>query len=282
MLSRLQAQLPHLSKAERRVGEWILAHPRAALEHDTRWLAQQTDVSQPTLVRLAHSLGCTGFQEFRLKLAHELGQASAVEHVSVTTLAEAPNAGALSLALFDYSIQALSKARDGLDPERLERAIVLLDGAKRISIFGYGNAVTVAQESARRLIRLDLNVLACTDPYQQTIIAGRMKSGDLLLALSHEGRWPQLLETVHQVRGGGATVLAMTTRGSPLENAADLALCIDVPDSGDALTPMVAQLSQLVLLDVLAIGLATRRGRKMAAKARGISPRATDRPRASR
>lgn len=273
MLSRLQAQLPHLSKAERRVGEWILQHPQAALDHDTRWLAQQNQVSQPTLVRLAHSLGCTGFQDFRLKLAHELGQSRTSERVNVSSLAEAKTPKDLCEGLFDYSIQALEKARDGLQPEALEGAIALLDRAGRVCVFGYDNSVTVAEESARRLMRLDLNVLACTDPYQQTIVAGRMRSGDLLLVIAHEGRSTPVLEAVGLVRGGGVSVLAMTTRGSPLQAAADLSLCIDVPDSSDALTPMVAQLAQLVVLDVLAVGLAARRAKKLVSAVRSRSPR---------
>ena len=271
MLSRIQSQLPHLSKSERLVGEWILRHPEAALQHDTRWLAQQIDVSQPTIVRLAHSLGCTGFQDFRLKLAHELGEVHAAESVSMASLSQTSDTRSLYAGLFDYCIHALAKARDGLDAAAVEAAIQLVDAAGRVTVFGYGNAVTVADEAARRMLRLDMHAIACSDPHQQALLAARMKPGDVLIVIAHEGRAQQLLETVKLVRGLGASAMAITTSGAPLQSAADVALCIDVPDSGDALTPMVAQLSQLVVIDVLSIGVAARRSKKLLAKA-GAQP----------
>lgn len=268
MLTRIQAQLPHLSKSERRVGEWILQNPRAALEHDTRWLAQQVEVSQPTLVRLAHSLGCAGFQDFRLKLAHELGEARSVEGATITSLALHNDTDSLCGGLFDYSIHALGRVRDTMDRSALDSAVKLLDAARRVTIFGFGNAVTVADEAARRLLRMEMHVTACNDPHLQSVVAPRMHAGDLLILIAHEGRAQHLVDTVTIVRGMGGKTLALTTSGAPLQPAVDVALCIDVPDSGDALTPSVAQLAQLVVIDLLSIAVAARRSKKLVAKAR--------------
>lgn len=272
MLNRTQTLLSQLTNAERRVGEWLLAHPAQALEQDTRALAGQIGVSQPTLVRFARSLGCTGFDDFRLKWAQEIGQgpgAASAMPVTLATLAASPDLDALTRGLFDFSLQALAQVREQLDRDALAQMIRRLDAARQVLLFGYGNAAVVVDEARRRLLRVPLLVSACSEASLQALAAAAMAPGDVLLLVSHSGRVPGLLEQVAALRGRGICVLAITTSSSPLLDAVDQALCLDVPDSGDALTPGTAQLAQLVVFDLLVLGLATARAARMARAARG-------------
>lgn len=264
MLTRIQAQLPHLSKSERLVGDWILANPMAALEQDTRSLAVQIDVSQPTLVRFARSLGCEGFQDFRMRLARSLGNASDEPPTTLLSIADSPDVASLSRKLFDFTARALLQVRDGLDPTRLERAIRALDAASKVDFFGFGNAVGIAQDAMRRFMRLEMQVAACADPHLQSLAAGQLRPGDVLVLLSQQGRSPELPQILSTARARGATTIALTTSNSPLEAAVQIPLCIDIPDSGDALTPGTAQLAQLLVIDLLAIGVAARRSARIA------------------
>lgn len=271
MLNRTQTLLSQLTNAERRVGEWLLAHPAQALEQDTRALAGQIGVSQPTLVRFARSLGCTGFDDFRLKWAQEIGQspgAASAMPVTLATLAASPDLDALTRGLFDFSLQALAQVREQLDRDALAQMIRRLDAARHVLLFGYGNAAVVVDEARRRLLRVPLLVSACSEASLQSLAAAAMAPGDVLLLVSHGGRVPGLLEQVAALRGRGIGVLAITTSGSPLLDAVDQALCLDVPDSGDALTPGTAQLAQLVVFDLLVLGLATAGAARMARMAR--------------
>ncbi len=267
MLTRIQAHLPFLSKSERTVAEWVLANPRAALDQDTRSLAQLMDVSQPTLVRFAQSMGCTGFQDFKLRLAQSMGAAGEQAPTTLASIAASSDADSLCRSLFDFTLQALAQVRDNLDRDSLDRAIRLLDGAARVTFFGFGNTVTVAQDAMRRFMRLEMQPSACTDPYLQSLVAAQMHKGDVVVVLSRDGRTAEILETVAAVRSQGGAVLALTMTGSPLQEAANLSLCIDVPDSGDALTPSMAQLAELAVIDLLMIGVASRRSARITRRA---------------
>ena len=267
MLTRIQAQLPFLTKSERAVAEWVLANPQAALDQDTRSLARLIDVSQPTLVRFAQSMGCTGFQDFKLRLAQSMGAAGEQAPTTLASIAASTDTDTLCRSLFDFTLQALAQVRDNLDRGTLDRAIRLLDGAARVTFFGFGNTVTVAQDAMRRFMRLEMQLSACTDPYLQSLIASQMRKGDVMVVLSRDGRGAEILETVAAVRAQGAAVLALTMTGSPLQEAAGLALCIDVPDSGDALTPSMAHLAELAVIDLLLIGVASRRSLRISRRA---------------
>jgi RpiR family carbohydrate utilization transcriptional regulator len=273
VLTRTQAQLAQLSNAERQVGEWILAHPQDALHQDTRTLARQIGVSQPTLVRFARSLGCTGFDDFRLQLAQEIGSRPEGPPVTLATIAASPDLDSLCRSLFDFSIAALGEVRDRLDRSALAAAVALLDEARQVMFFGYGNAASVADDARRRFLRLQMLVSSAGDPSLQALAAGQLQRGDVLVLLSHSGLAPGLTELIHNVRGQGAQVLAITTSRSPLAGLADVVLGIDVPDSGDALTPGTAQLAQLALIDLLALAVANARAAKAARRAARVLPR---------
>ncbi|WP_395702685.1 MurR/RpiR family transcriptional regulator [Aquabacterium sp.] len=190
MLNRTQTLLDALSPAERRVGAWLLAHPQAALAQDTRTLAAQIGVSQPTLVRFARSLGCAGFDDFRLQWARESGAAPGPAPVTLATLATSPSLDALCRGVFDFSLQALAQVRDRIDRRALAQAVQRLDEARRIVLHGQGNAAPVAAEAQRRLQRVPLPALACAEAEALAAMAQALSREDLLVLVSHAGRAP--------------------------------------------------------------------------------------------
>lgn len=264
MLTRIQALLPDLSKSERRVGEWILANPLAPLAQDTRSMAALMDVSQPTLVRFARSMGCEGFQDFRIQLARSYGEVRDQPAVTLQSIGSRHDVAALADGLFDFTARALMQVRQSLDQDSVEQAIATLDQAGRVDFFGFGQSVCNAQDAARRFMRLDMQVAAHTDAGLQSLAARHLRRGDALVLLSQDGRAPELAPVMAHARNNGALSIGITTRASPLRKAADIALCVDVPDSGDALTPGTAQLAQSLVLDLLSIGVATRRSARIA------------------
>ncbi len=72
MLEKIQFQLEHLSKSERKVAEVILAAPAQAIHSSIAALAQESGVSEPTVNRFCRSLDTRGFPDFKLHLAQSL------------------------------------------------------------------------------------------------------------------------------------------------------------------------------------------------------------------
>jgi RpiR family carbohydrate utilization transcriptional regulator len=61
MLEKIQFQLEHLSKSERKVAEVILASPAQAIHSSIAALAQEAGVSEPTVNRFCRSLKRAAF-----------------------------------------------------------------------------------------------------------------------------------------------------------------------------------------------------------------------------
>ncbi|WP_411898954.1 RpiR family transcriptional regulator, partial [Salmonella enterica] len=80
MLEKVQSQLEHLSKSERRVADVILAAPGRSINLSIAMLAQEANVSDPTVNRFCRSMNTRGFPDFKLHLAQSL--ANGTPHVN--------------------------------------------------------------------------------------------------------------------------------------------------------------------------------------------------------
>lgn len=108
---RTSSALPTLSKAERRVGRALLAdYPSAGLASAAR-LAERAEVSPPTVLRFAQSLGYDGFTDLQVALRAEL---SAQSNGPITRLPDAPPAGGLLDRLLQQARAQNERAVDTL------------------------------------------------------------------------------------------------------------------------------------------------------------------------
>ena len=69
VLEVIRSMLPILRKSDRKVAETVLADPNRALNFTVAEAAMLAGVTQPTVIRFANAIGCTGYQDFRIRLA---------------------------------------------------------------------------------------------------------------------------------------------------------------------------------------------------------------------
>ena len=91
------------------------------------------------------------------------------------------------------------------------------------------------------------------------LAASVLKPGDVAVVISSSGRLPELLELVEKVRERGAYVVAITASQSPLARKADAALIVDHVEDISTHLPMISRILHLLVIDILAVGVAMRR-----------------------
>ncbi|KAB8307949.1 MurR/RpiR family transcriptional regulator [Erwinia endophytica] len=257
MLEKIQSHLEHLSKSERKVAEVILASPGSAIHASITLLARDAEVSEPTVNRFCHRLETKGFPDFKLRLAQSL--AHGTPYVS-RNIDEHDSAETYSSKIFESSMAGLEQARKSLDVNAINRAVDLLTQSKKIAFFGLGASAAVAYDAMNKFFRFNVPVIYSDDIVMQRMCCINSTESDVIVLISHTGRTKNLVELAQLARGNDATVLAITSPGSPLAREASLALTLDVPEDTDIYMPMVSRLAQLTLIDVLATGFTLRRG----------------------
>ena len=69
-----------------------------------------------------------------------------------------------------------------------------------------------------------------------------------------------LLITANLVRESGATLITLCPSQTPLADLATVNLAIDVQEDTEIYTPLTSRIAHLVVIDVLAMGVAMARG----------------------
>jgi RpiR family carbohydrate utilization transcriptional regulator len=261
LLERIRAQEPQLSTAERRVAQALLNRPNDFVQAAVADIAQKVGVSQPTVIRFARSVGCTGLQDLKLKLAGSL--VGGVPYVHSSVRPEDPTAE-IAAKVFDNAIAALLRCRNAISPATLDQAIDLLAQASRMEFYGLGNSGIIAADAQHKFFRLGTPAIAYADPHIQVMAATLLGPRDVLVAISNSGRTTELLDAVDIALRNGCKVVAITSTGSPLARMASVALLADAQEDAELYSPMLTRLLHLTLIDVLAVGVALRRGPELA------------------
>ncbi len=258
-LDKIQNHLERLSKSERKVAEVILASPQTAIHSSIATLARMADVSEPTVNRFCRRLDTKGFPDFKLHLAQSLANGTPYVNRNVE---EDDSVDSYTSKIFESVMASLDTVKANLDIAAINRAVDLLTQAKKISFFGLGASAAVAHDAMNKFFRFNIPVVYFDDIVMQRMSCMNSGEGDVVVLISHTGRTKNLVEMAHLARENDATVLAITSRDTPLAQAATLALLLDVPEDTDVYMPMVSRIAQLTLIDVLATGFTLRRGAK--------------------
>lgn len=257
LLGQVRRSREKFSPAERRVAEHVLAHPRAVLSEPIAEIARAAAVSQPTVIRFCRSLGCEGLSDFKLRLASGLSATVPVTHTQVTgedSMLE------LGVKVAGNTAGAILQLREQLNRDTLARAIELLGAARRIEFYAVGHYRVVADDAQFKFLRFGVPSASVTEPRLQRLSAAVLSPGDVVVVISSSGQVDELLAVADLARSRGAPVLAITASHSPLARKADVALIVDHVEDLATQLPMVSRILHLLIIDILAVGVAVQRG----------------------
>lgn len=257
LLDSIRTQLPTLSRSEKRVALAVLDNPGLAVAENITSLARNAQVSEPTVVRFCRAIGYDGWHEFKLKLAQNLALAMPGND---ETLAPDDVTADLVGKICSRSINALLDLRNNLQPEAIQRALDVLARANKIEFYGQGTSGIIAADAQHKFFRSGVPTVAYSDPHIHSIAASLLNKGDAVVAISQRGGSAALLGSVRLARKAGADVIALVPSGTPLAELATVLVPIDLSFNADPYTPISARLAHLVVIDILAVGLALKRG----------------------
>ncbi len=257
LLDSIRTQLDSLSKSERKVALAVLERPTQTVSQNITALARHAQVSEPTVVRFCRTLGYDGWHEFKLKLAQGLA-------LAMPGMNEQPSQDDLAADLVNKicsrSINTLLDLRNNLNPDAVQRALDILSRANKIEFYGQGTSGIVATDAQHKFFRSGVPTVAYADPAIHAIAASLLRGGDAVVAISQRGNSAALVRSVKLARRGGADVIVLAPSGTPLADLATVLIPIDLIFNTDPYTPISARLAYLVVIDVLAVGLALQRG----------------------
>ena len=257
LLKSIESARDRLRKSEQKVADFVLEHAEDVIHMRIIDLAAKANVSEPTVVRFCRALDYDGFQDFKLTLAQGLASNPNFEQFTLDTDDSVKD---FQMKIFDSMIGNLINIRDHLEPAQLERAIDALAKARRIEFYGFGASAAVCSDAQHKFHRLQISAAAHSDPHMQIISAVTMNEQDVVVAISQTGRTKDMLHAGKLVRETGATLLTLCPGNTPLADLASISIAIDLEEDKDLSALMSSRVLHLVVMDVLAVGVAMKLG----------------------
>ena len=257
LLKKTTTIIGDLNPSEAKVARYVLSSPDKVVRQSIAILAQAAEVSEPTVMRFCRSLGCTGYQDFKLNLAMSLAGNTPYVHTSIT---QDDTTAQMAEKICQYSSNSLRVLSESLDIEPLGRAIKILNNAGRIEIYGSGASGIVALDAQHKLFRTQVPTVAYRDSHMQMMSASSLDENCVALAFSYTGRSLNIIEAAKLAKEQGAVVVGVTDNESPLAEFCDPV--INNPNIEDTVlfAPMVSRICQLTIVDILATGVAMEKG----------------------
>ncbi len=220
-------------------------------------IAGRAGVSEPTVTRLARSLGFASTREMKVHLAQALaiGGAYLRAHESNSTGQHTSNQVVATICSRAHA--ALDLISVALAPVDVTALGELLAGASRIIVYGTGgNSSMAAVELQNRLFRLGLNSNAYADPQLQSMSASVSDKKTVIVAFSTSGRVRSVLDAVAVARQYDATCIAVTKPGSPLAGAVHHLVPFVFEEDQNLYKASSSRFALLAVVDILAMATA--------------------------
>ena len=260
VLDRVRGAYASLRPSEQRVADYVLKDPETCTRCTISELADQVQVSQPTVIRFVQALGFDGYRNFKYCLIRDRSGGAAREacfdHLGGFDLKPWDQLEDLPLKEVRVSGGLLEEALKSLSVQELDRAVRMLATARTIDIYGVENSCTPASDLLTKLTYLGLCCRMHTDAYLQQIAAAHLGVADVAVAFSHSGCSMDTVKALRLARRAGANTIAVTSRKNPLlAKYADVCLYTGGEDTVIYGTAIFSRIPDLAVVDLLYMGI---------------------------
>jgi DNA-binding MurR/RpiR family transcriptional regulator len=228
MAQRIANALPKLTRAHRKIADYVQTHPLQVATLPIDELATTLDISVATANRFARAIGFPGYPQFRAALV--LGFENTL--APVEKLRDKLERPATTVDIFKSSLANIQRnielTQQGLDARLCEQTVDAIVAAKKIRIIGYG-ASSWLGGLLQRGLDAHCNDVLLLSSVEGPSLAGRMVSRlqptDLLIVISFPRYSADAVFLAQSAQEAGVPVLALTDRvTSPLAPFSTMAL----------------------------------------------------------
>ena len=248
IIEKINAAYYNLPAAEKKVADYVLAQRDQIQFMSITQLADECGVADATISRFCRSLQLKGFNAFKLELA---------SHMAPSTRQgdDSPDTDTLSGRCMASSIlahEAVQQTADLLQPSQLEKAVDMLENAKRVMCFGSGSSMIIADEFAYLFSTVTDKFFSVSDDHSQVATVATMSKGDVVFLFSYSGATTGGLKIMELAKSRGIHCILVTRFSkSPAAKLADVVLRCGSNEGPYQFGSVAAKIAQLMVADFL-------------------------------
>ena len=232
-----------LNKTERLLFEYVVKNMDAVKLMSIRQFAESQFVSTTTIFRFIKKLGFSGYTDFLNRL---LVTSHVQQDVTVPEVVTNKN----------YSEEYLKNAMESvrvMSPERLTEVMEKLADKPNIYILTDDNTHAIGQYCERLFIGLGFHAYFPEAAYQMQNLVNRIRSRDMIIALSYSGQDEVLIDFIERVFLENHPYLLSVTRAdnNPLESLSDANFYVFADEIRVLNMDLTSSVTMLMIMELL-------------------------------
>lgn len=248
-LSLIKTKLDTFTKSERKIAEYILENHNDILDATITELAEKINTSDASIARFCKTLGCKGYQDFKIRLAKEILPKYKQLNVSIEKN-DTPEI--LCQKIFNCEIATLHENLEIVNVDTLKKAAEHIKSADHVEIFGSGGSFIIGQDIKHKFLKIGIRCSVISDIDMQSMSASLLKKGDVVIGISHSGGTKSIFHCLDIAKKNGAFIILLTaTAKSPMSRLADIVIPVISKETLFKSESNAARIAELVIMDVI-------------------------------
>jgi RpiR family carbohydrate utilization transcriptional regulator len=258
-LSLIRSKKKELSASQTRLADLILKKPTEVIKMSISQLAAEAGLkSESSVVRFYRLLGFSGYHDFKVTLATELGGKSFYH--TYEDILPADDISAITRKIFNGTIKTLDENLGIVPAATLKKAVDLIAGAERLFFLGYASSGAIAMEAFFKFSRLKSNCHYSPDSHINAAILAKPMVGDVIFCISHSGESKDVVIPAEQAKPIAKIIALTGSANSPLAKIADICITTFSEELNYRTEVMVSRIVQLSIIEVLFTACGLRQG----------------------
>lgn len=270
LIKCITARLPSLSKRQKKIAEYIIAHYDKAAFMTAARLGQSVEVSESTVVRFAMEMGFEGYPQLQKSLQEMIrNRLTSVQRMEMTD-AQLGSGDILEKILM-MDIDKIRRTIEETSRSEFEKSINVLIKAKTIYIMGVRSTFSLANFTFFYFNQMFDDVRLVTTSATNNVFDQILSIGedDVFLGLSFPRYSKPTVTAIEYAKEKGAKTIAITdSAASPISEFADIRLYAR-SDMTSFVDSLVAPLS---LINALIVSCGMRNQDKLTEKYKQLEP----------
>lgn len=258
----IKSHYAQLRASEKKVADYVLEQGMNCKKMTIDALAEESKVSQPTVMRFVKAAGFQSYKEFQYALMCQDMQAKISSEKKDTEqvlygyqLHSQDQMKSVPEKVVSGTIAMLEEMLKSIAVNDLEEAVNLIANAKKVYLFCVENSAATAADLMTKLLYLGVDCQYYADYYLQKISASSLEPEDVVIAVSYSGQSKDVVDTVKTAKKTGAKIIVITNfEQTLLEKWGDVVLRSSQKQLlyGDAI---FSRATQMALIDMIYMGL---------------------------
>lgn len=249
LISKIKSEYETMTISEKRISDFILNNLEEAKSLSISEFAEITNTSISSVSRYCKNLGFKNFQDMKISL--NISDIKNNDSFFSSITFDNTYNDILKYTFYN-GIKSLHDTQNFINPENLEKAITILSNSKNCVLFGVGGSSIVTMNAYHRFIRTSINCIFNADYHMQLMYAGKMKSNDCALIVSHSGKNKDILRIIDILKTKNIKIISITSNASsPIAKLSDVVFVSISEETKYIPEAFSSMVSQFMIIDCL-------------------------------